>query len=582
MMKVIAEVANVHEGEFSYMLDLVKSLVKTKVNAIKFQYVIPAEFGDKDSSNYIELDRLKLSHEEFETLLEACPNDLAIYYDVFAEGSYQQVKKLKASHPEHNIAGVKLHVTNSMDFELLERVSTDFETVFISISGLTAIEINKVIQFAKSKNIFEKIVLVYGVQNYPTKPESIKINKLSELKKIFGVSVSLSDHLDGDNPIAADMVSYAFLLGYDYIEKHVTLDRSRRLDDDHAALNIDELELAIDKLHMLQSTFTNNVLALSADEVDYRNKSKQAVFAVNDIQAHEVIQHTDLGMKREESGGTLMNLLNVNEVRQAVAANFIPAGKKLSFTDIEHTVLGYIFVRSGSSRYPEKCYQETIDGMETLRLLIRRLKQSKTVHNWVLCTTNSPADDRIQSIGESEQLKIVRGSEMIYKRLQETFDTHGKPEIFLRITADNVFIDPAHIDEVMPEFLAGNYDYYRHADVIDGCDFEILKSSAYDTLNVYFDNYLDDSEYLTLFLMNSYFYTMPAKKYNCIENFVDYRFTLDYKEDLDNIRAVLNGMGVWDFNYESLCNFLKNSNVYKSFEPMNKALTVTTQKRTLF
>ncbi len=43
MTKVIAEVANVHEGETSYMKKLVSLLPETGVDAIKFQYVIPSE-----------------------------------------------------------------------------------------------------------------------------------------------------------------------------------------------------------------------------------------------------------------------------------------------------------------------------------------------------------------------------------------------------------------------------------------------------------------------------------------------------------------------------------------------------------
>jgi sialic acid synthase SpsE len=54
MTKVIAEVANVHEGDTAYMKELVSLLPKTGVNAVKFQYVIPSEFGDPGSENWID------------------------------------------------------------------------------------------------------------------------------------------------------------------------------------------------------------------------------------------------------------------------------------------------------------------------------------------------------------------------------------------------------------------------------------------------------------------------------------------------------------------------------------------------
>lgn len=582
MTKIIAEVANVHEGEFSYMKELVTQLLKTEVDVVKFQYVIPSEFGDPGSENYVELDRLKLSHEEFCTLLDLFPKSFHVYFDVFAEGSYERVLDLKQKYSHLNIDAVKLHVTNSMDFALLARAVSDFGKVFISVSGLTAIEISEIVRNAREMGVFEKIVLVYGVQNYPTKPETIKINKLSELKKIFGVAVALSDHLDGDNMIASDMISFAYLLGYDFIEKHVTLDRSRRLDDDHAALNLDELVMGIDKLKMLKSTFADNVLALSADEMDYRNKAKQAIYTARDIPADSALAAQDIVMKRQEGADRRENYLNLSDVLGRRSSSTIPGGKRLDYDSVERDTIGYILVRSASSRFPGKCYQEVQPGMETLRLLIQRLKGSKEVKRWVLCTTSDAADEGVEKIAASENIEVVRATENVYQRLQAAFDKTGYPDILLRITADNVFIDPAHIDAIMPEFVHGNYDYYRHAKVIDGCDFEIIRTAAYRTLEVYFSNYQDEAEYMTLFLNNSYFRILPAKEYETGLDFEKYRFTLDYSEDLDNIKSLVKSLGGIAFSYKELCDKLKSSTAYKEFFPPNKAFNIKAIKRTLF
>lgn len=582
MTKIIAEVANVHEGEYAYMKTLVGKLINTGVHAIKFQYVIPSEFGDPESENFIELDRLKFTHEEFEGLLEDIPDGFNVFYDVFAAGSYSKVLELKAKHTRLNISGVKLHVTNSMDFDLLQKAAQDFEIVFVSVSGLTAIEIASLVRISKETGIFDKIVLVYGVQNYPTKPESIKINKLSELKRVFGVKVALSDHLDGDNIIASDMISFAYLLGYDFIEKHVTLDRSRRLDDDHAALNVSELEAAIQKLEMLKSTVTDNVLALSDDELDYRNKAKQAIYTSENIEKNTSISTTKIAMKRQEGGDRKFNPLNLMDVLGKNAISTLPVGKRMNFNDVAQSVFGYILVRSGSSRYPNKCYQDAWKGIETLRLLIQRLKKSQSVQKWVLCTTSDASDDGIQTIGESEGLKVIRGTENVYQRLEKAFATTGYPDVLLRITADNVFIDPTHIDTIMPEFLAEPYDYYRHSAVIDGCDFEIIRTEAYRTLENFFTNYKEEAEYMTLYLQNSYFHILAAKQYATNLDFTQYRFTLDYEEDLYNIRNVMSEIGDIHFGYDELCSTLENTKVYQYFSPVNKAFNIKAHKRTLF
>ena len=582
LIKVIAEVANVHEGEFDYMHKLVSDLVQTDIYAVKFQYVIPFEFGDEDSENFEELNRLKFTHEEFQKLLDIFPDGRTVLFDVFAEESYNRVLQLKADNPRLNIDGVKLHVTNSMDFELLQKAASDFQTVFVSISGLDAIEINELVLVANKHGFLHQLVFVYGVQNYPTKPESIKINKLSELKKIFGVPVALSDHLDGDNIIAGDMIAYAQLQGYDYIEKHVSQDRDRRLDDDHAALNPQELKLAIDKAKMLNQTFTNNVLDLSPDELSYRNKSKQAIYANQDIPKGTVVRKNMLAMKRQEGEDIKPNYLNLYDVLGQKSNMDIAMNRRLEYADFERKITGYILVRSASSRFPNKCYQEVEPGMESLRLLIQRLKKSNTVQEWVLCTTADKEDDGVETIGTSEGLQVVRGDENVYQRVQLAFEETEPTDAILRITADNVFIDPAHIDKILPEFLDKNNDYYRHSQVIDGCDFEIIKTAAYRTLEVYFTNYKIEAEYMTLYLENGYFRIMPPKEYDTGLNFLDYRFTLDFEEDLNNIIALVKEMGGTQFTYMGLCKALREGTVYKPFSPVNKKFDITADKKTLF
>ncbi|MDA8895976.1 N-acetylneuraminate synthase family protein [Bacteroidia bacterium] len=582
LINVIAEVANVHEGEFEYMHTLVTELAKTDIHAVKFQYVIPSEFGDPESENYIELNRLKFTHEEFQKLLDIFPDGQTVLFDVFAEESYKRVLDLKSKNQRLKINGVKLHVTNSMDFDLLRKAASDFDTIFISISGLTAIEINELISMAKNEGFFNALVLVYGVQNYPTKPESIKINKLSELKKIFGVAVALSDHLDGDNCISSDMIVYAQLLGYDYIEKHVTQDRSRRLDDDHAALNVNELILGMEKLKMVASTFTNNVLDLSADELDYRNKSKQAIYSNASILAKNRMGKDQIAMKRQEGNDQNPNYLNLHDILENPLVRDVDAGKRMEYKDFDRKVTGYILCRSSSSRFPNKCYQEVEPGVESLRLLIQRLKKSKTVNHWVICTTEDHEDNQVEEIGIDEGLTVVRGSENVYQRFKTAFEATERTDAFLRITADNVFIDPNQIDQILPDFLDQNFDYYRHSKVIDGCDFEIIKTQAYNTLEVYFTNYKEEAEYMTLYLENGYFRIMPAQEYDFGIQYLDYRFTLDFKEDMENICTLVKEIGSVQFTYKELCQALQNNSAYKPFAPVNKKFDIQARKKTLF
>lgn len=243
-------------------------------------------------------------------------------------------------------------------------------------------------------------------------------------------------------------------------------------------------------------------------------------------------------------------------------------------------VYGLIFVRAGSSRLPNKCY-EKVGEIETLRFLIQRLKKSTVWSKIIVCTTEDAQDDGIVKIAKEEGIDYYRGSENVVKRIEGLFGKFGRPPYFFRLTADNLFVDPEHVEQAFNLFTQGRFDYYRHAHVIDGCDFEILTEAAWNSLFWYYSNLLSEkeSEYLTLFFKNRYFHTMDPLEYPLPVDWQAYRFTLDYQEDLDNIRRICGELGHIDFTYQELADALSTGNLYLPFIPENKALQISVTPR---
>ena len=84
--RVIVEIANVHEGDSSYFHKICQQVKDSGFNKIKFQYVIPEELCEKNSEQFIEFERLKISHNQFKELLSKIEN-LDVYFDVFGPDS---------------------------------------------------------------------------------------------------------------------------------------------------------------------------------------------------------------------------------------------------------------------------------------------------------------------------------------------------------------------------------------------------------------------------------------------------------------------------------------------------------------
>ena len=577
-MKIIAEVANVHEGDEQYLLSLVNKLIENKLVDIKLQYIIPSELGIVGSDNYKEFKRLELSIDFIKTKLMVLMQNCNIYYDIFGEQSFKEVKLL---HREFsNIVGIKIHTTNAMDYSLIKQSVDIFEMVFISLSGLSAVEISKLIGFLVNNQLTNKVVLSYGVQNYPTEIKDIKLNKLTELKKISGMRIALSDHLDGDLPLSKDIVNYAWILGYDFCEKHVTLDRSRKLDDDHAALEVEELSSVVSNLELLSPILAKNILSLTPKEVEYRDKVKKVFYAKTDLCKGKLITENDIYLSRQE-GDIKTNSLSSTDIFSKKVRKEVRVGGVIERKHIEPNIYGIILVRSSSSRFPEKCYKK-VGNMESIRFLIRRIKKSRQINKLFLCTTLHDSDNQLEKIAEEEDVECFRGEENVASRIDGLFARFSIPDYFVRLTGDNLFVDHNHLDDAIGKIIDNDCEYYKHEKVIDGCDFEIIRNDFYSSLSLYFNNYNQMSEYMTLFLNNSYVNKLEPIEYIGTQKYHQYRLTLDHKEDYENISRVQEHIGNSYFTYDELYKVVTECGVYKIFKPKDKALDVVANKLVSF
>jgi len=569
-MKVIAEIANTHEGDISYFFEHINELVVSGIKNIKVQYIVPIELGNPDSASFKEFSRLEIKENEYLELLSRFKST-NFFFDVFGNQSLDSVINLSKKYT--NIKGIKFHTTNSMNFDLIIEASKFFNVIFISIGGLTAVEISVLIDFIEENSLKDQIVLSYGFQLYPSSISDVKINKLPELKKLFGMKICLSEHINGDLKIAKDIISYAFMMEYDYIEKHTSLDRSRKMDDDHSAITPNELKESLDDLNKLKEIKVENILKITSEELKYRNKSKSVIFLNKNIKKGEIVTSDLIRFARTDDDKEYY--LNFSDAVGRPSSRALNKNEELQPKDLKFSSAGLIFVRNNSHRFPKKSLFKIFDK-ENIYLLIERLKKSIVKEDIFICTTQDVSDDIFVDIAKESGINIFRGDDSIKKRIN-SFLSKFNYDNFLRLTADNILIDPEHINVSLKRFDEGFYDYYKHEYVIDGCDFEIIRKNAYFSLSKYFNLGDEDSEYLTLFLKNSFLRTMRPIDFKAYSNFDyrNYRLTLDYEEDLENIKKVFSSFQKAIFSYDELVeNLQKNKIDYHSFDPEVKSVKI--------
>ncbi len=207
-------------------------------------------------------------------------------------------------------------------------------------------------------------------------------------------------------------------------------------------------------------------------------------------------------------------------------------------------VVVLVQARLGSSRFPRKMLEQLGD-YSLIEWVLLRLKKSKRISEVVLTTTNNPIDDELEHLASQMDVLVFRGSENdVLGRFAEAAKCH-QAQIIVRVCADNPFIDPAEVDNLVDFYFNSNCDYAcNHQDRLgsgfsDGFGAEILSVDLLFKL----DNEVHDIKYrehVTLFLWDNFNqFKLCAPKAPIDLNYPKLKFDVDTQSDLDYLKKLV-------------------------------------------
>lgn len=217
-------------------------------------------------------------------------------------------------------------------------------------------------------------------------------------------------------------------------------------------------------------------------------------------------------------------------------------------------MLTIIQTRRGSTRLPDKVLMP-LQGKPLFVRQAERVKAAGRSGRVVIATTTDRNDDSIVDICRGEGLECFRGD------AQDLLDRHYRAALHygtdtvVKIPSDCPLIDPAVIDQVIGYWLdhAGEFDFVSNlhpATWPDGNDVEII---SFLTLEQAWATAVRpmEREHTTPFIWER------PERYRIgnvlMENRADYsmthRFTIDYAEDYDFIRAVFDALYPQDHRF---------------------------------
>ncbi|MFH1401630.1 MAG: glycosyltransferase family protein [Parcubacteria group bacterium] len=256
----------------------------------------------------------------------------------------------------------------------------------------------------------------------------------------------------------------------------------------------------------------------------------------------------------------------------------------------KNKVVILIAVRMKSARLPKKAVVK-IESKSAIEHLLDRLKLAKIPKAIVICTTKNREDDILVKIAKKNGVKCFRGSkEDVLARFIGAADEE-KAEIVVRVTGDNILVDPVYLDKMIKYHIKNKADYTRTEGLPSGVKCEVMSVAALKKTRKLAER-PENSEYMTwYFTKNPEFFkiaTMPVpEKYSRLR----YRLTIDEPNDYKLLKIIFKKLykkGEKPFLWPEIVEFLdKNPKLleinakvaHKDFARMKKEINIKLKKK---
>jgi len=233
---LIAEIGINHNGSIIVAKKLIDLAKDSGFSAVKFQKRNPdistpehqkkifksTPWGDMTYLNYKK--KIEFGYKEYKIIDQYCKkkkvNWFASAWDI---DSLIFLKKF-------NLKFNKIASAMITNLDLVREVAKEKKKTFISTGMSSLKDISKCVNIFKKEKC--KFILMHCVSTYPCPIEKLNLKTILTLKKKFKCEIGYSGH---EAEVSPSIIAY--LLGANYIERHITLDRSLWGTDQAASLS---------------------------------------------------------------------------------------------------------------------------------------------------------------------------------------------------------------------------------------------------------------------------------------------------------------------------------------------------------
>jgi sialic acid synthase SpsE len=292
---ILAEIASAHQGDPSRALALARGAKEAGASGIKLQLFRASELIAPNDPRMETFLQIELPLAEWERLLdEVVMLGIPVIADVFDRPSLT----LGESRGVH---AYKIHSTDMENPDFVREVAATGKPLLLSTGGCGLDDVEAAVDGARAEGN-ERVMLLHGVQNFPTRIDDTHLRFIGTLKETFGLPVGFLDHVDGGSPTALVLPALALAFGADLIEKHVTLDRAAKGFDYESALEPETFGQMVEMLRDAEKAFGSRTEPREESAERYHRLMRRAIFSREVLQKDEPIRAEQLAFRRNEKG----------------------------------------------------------------------------------------------------------------------------------------------------------------------------------------------------------------------------------------------------------------------------------------
>tara|TARA_B100000780_G_scaffold226716_1_gene165937 strand:+ start:2614 stop:3363 length:750 start_codon:yes stop_codon:yes gene_type:complete len=186
----------------------------------------------------------------------------------------------------------------------------------------------------------------------------------------------------------------------------------------------------------------------------------------------------------------------------------------------------------GSRLYGKPLQNMETGGPTVLESLLGYISEIKSVRSTILAISDENENDGFVNIANKHNLNYAKGDqEDVLGRIIKAADEFGT-EIVFRSTSENPFMLSEYGDELIDEFISGDYDWGALMDTPDGTGIELIKLDALKRSHIK-GSRKHRSELVSSYIFdNQSDFKILKKKLPKKFRRSEIRLTVDYPEDL--------------------------------------------------